>query len=87
MIFVDAVIAVTGSGSSLAAVIGYPVANGGGVALVGLASGCHVLGQPLDVLLPDGREVSLQFRQFISRQKNILIASINCAGAYSLSIL
>ena len=69
------------------AVICYPAANGGGVALVGLARRCHVFGQPLDVLLPDGGEVGLQFGQFTGRQKNILIASMNGAGTYPLSIL
>ena len=44
------------------------------MALVGLSSGCHVLGKALNVFLPDGRKVSLQFGQLTSRQENILIA-------------
>ena len=56
------------------------------MALVLFARGCHVLGQSFDVLLPDGRKVGLQFGQFTSRQKDILVTAQR-AGAFPLSIL
>ena len=44
---------------ALAPVLLGPAADGGSVALVGLASGGHILGQSLDILLLEIRKISL----------------------------
>ena len=58
---------------ALAPVISYPAANGGGVALVGLAGRGHVLRQAFNILLPNSGEVGLQFGQLGFRKSNILV--------------
>ena len=76
-----AVITVAGGRGCFLRVLTGPAPDGGGMALIPLAGRGHVLGQLFDVLAQYGGKASLQVRQFLVRQENILVTAIGAGGA------